>query len=90
MRDDDPGVGNLGLNIRMDGESFSVAQKDKDSKKNDDPDGDLGMSIKMDGETYNIAQRKRKSNINDKNFVGFTDHPDPAGESREEKIQRGR
>ena len=55
MRDDDPGVGNLGLNIRMDGESFSVAQKDKDPKKNDDPDGDLGLNIHMDGETLNIA-----------------------------------
>jgi len=52
---DDPD-GNLGLNINMGGESFSIAQKEKDTnKKNDDPDGDLGMSIKMDGETYNIA-----------------------------------
>ena len=55
MRNDDPGVGNLGLNLHMDGQTLSIAQKDKDAKKNDDPDGDLGMSIKMDGETYNIA-----------------------------------
>ena len=35
MRDDDPGVGNLGLNIRMDGESLSVAQKDKRANINE-------------------------------------------------------
>ena len=29
MRDDDPGVGNLGLNIRMDGETLNVAQKSR-------------------------------------------------------------
>jgi len=48
MRDDDPGVGNLGLNIRMGGENFSVAQQT------------------------------------------FTDHPDPEGETPQEKIQRGK
>ena len=39
----------------MDGESLSIAQKEKDTKKNDDPDGDLGLNIHMDGETLNIA-----------------------------------
>jgi len=27
MRDDDPGSGNLGLNIHMDGETYNIAQK---------------------------------------------------------------
>jgi hypothetical protein len=31
MRKDDPGVGNLGLNIRMDGENYSIAQKAKEN-----------------------------------------------------------
>jgi len=57
-RSDDPGSGSLGLNIRMDGDSLSVAQK---PGKNDDPDGNLGMTIHMDGETYNIAQKKTHS-----------------------------
>ena len=94
-RNDDPGVGNLGLNIHMDGQTLSIAQKEKDAKKNDDPDGDLGMSIKMDGETYNIAQKKRSSHLNDRNLVGMADAPElfgpaPPYESQREKIQRGK
>jgi hypothetical protein len=41
--------GNLGLNIRMDGETLSVAQKEKKSKKGDDPNGDLGLTINLGG-----------------------------------------
>jgi hypothetical protein len=60
MRKDDPGVGTLGLNIRMGDETISVAQKARDH-----------------------------------NLVGFTDEPEifgaaPAGETAQEKIQRGR
>ena len=31
-RKDDPGSGKLGLNIRMDGETMSIAHKEKDDK----------------------------------------------------------
>ena len=90
MRDDDPGIGKLGLNLKMGDENISIAQKDKNTKKNDDPDGDLGLTIRMDGESLSIAQRKRLAQLHEHNFLTFTDHPDPEGETQQEKIQRGK
>lgn len=44
----------------MDGESFSVAQKElDDKKKNDDPGtANLGLNIRMDGESLSVAQKE--------------------------------
>ena len=108
----------------MDGESLSVAQKQRKSNINDnnfvgftdhpdpvgesheekiqrgkailrqqakdDPDGNLGLNINMGGESFSIAQKGRTAIIDDQNYVVFTDHPDPAGETHEQKIQRGK
>ena len=108
----------------MDGETLSVAQKQRKSNINDnnfvgftdhpdpvgetreekirrgkailrqersnDPDGNLGLNINMGGESYSIAQKRRTAIIDDHNYVVFTDHPDPIGETREEKIRRGK
>ena len=90
MRDDDPGIGKLGLNLKMGDENISIAQKDKNTKKNDDPDGDLGLTIRMDGQSLSIAQKKRLAQLHEHNFLTFTDHPDPPGETEQEKIQRGK
>lgn len=57
--------------MNIGGHIETIAQKDKNTNQNDDPDGDLGMHIKMDGETYNIAQKHRKANINENNFISF-------------------
>ena len=80
----------------MGGESLSIAQQKrkanksslaqkpiKDSKKNDDPNGDLGLTIRMDGESLSIAQKKRLAQLHEHNFLTFTDHPDPPGETPE-------
>ena len=39
------------------------------------------MTIRMDGESLSIAQKKRESHIDEHNYVTFTDHPDPVGET---------
>jgi len=60
------------MTINMGGESFSVAQKEKDDKKNEDPGtANLGLNIRMDGESLSVAQKQRKSYVNDNSFVGF-------------------
>ena len=47
------------------------------------------MTIRMDGESLSIAQKKRESHIDEHNYVTFTDHPDPVGETPQQKTQRG-
>ena len=49
MRDDDPGVGNLGLNLHMDGQVINIAQKMKKGNNNDDPNGNLGLVMNIGG-----------------------------------------
>jgi len=36
----------------------------------------------MDGESLSVAQKKREAHIDERNFVTFTDHPDPVGETQ--------
>ena len=46
------------MTINMGGESFSVAQKENDNKKNEDVGtANLGLDIHMDGETLSVAQK---------------------------------
>jgi len=79
------------MTINMGGESFSVAQKEKDDKKNEDPGtANLGLNIRMDGESLSVAQKQRKAYIDENNYLVFTDKPDPVKESRAEKIRKGK
>ena len=57
---------------------------------NDDPGiGNLGLNIRMGDETLSVAQKKKSAYIDENNYVVFTDHPDPIGETPEEKRMRG-
>lgn len=57
---------------------------------NDDPGvGKLGINIRMGDENLSIAQKKRSAYIDENNYVVFTDHPDPLGETPEQKTMRG-